>query len=114
MAPNTQSAYRRAWNNFAQFAHSLSFVPSIPISTYHASLFVVHLIRKQSSPNSIPPILSGVAYFHKIRGHPDPFQSFLVKQLLQGGKRLSCPHPDKRKIISEELLLSLIAALSSL
>ena len=114
LAPSTRSAYQSAWRQFCLFARTLSFLPSIPISSYHAALFVVHLIQKNSRSSSVPPILSGIAYFHKIRGHPDPFQTFLIKQLLQAGHRISTPSPDKRKPISEELLLSLIDAMSSL
>ena len=114
MAPSTRSAYQRAWHQFILFARTLSFLPSIPISSYHASLFVTHLLQKNPHTSSIPPILSGIAYFHKIRGHPDPFQTFLIKQLLQGGHRIATPSSDKRRPISEDLLLSLIDAMSSL
>ena len=77
-------------------------------------MFVVHLIRKQSHPNSIAPILSGLAYFHKIRNFPDPFQSFVIKQLLQAGRKISISSPVKRKPISEDLLLSLVDSMFGL
>ena len=92
----------------------MSFRPSIPISSYHAALFIVHLTRNRSQSSSIPPILSGIAYFHKIQGYPDPFQTFLSKQLLQASRRVSQPSSDKRKPITEELLLSLIDSMSSM
>ena len=75
---------------------------------------MVHLSRNHSHTSSISPILSGIAYFHKIQGYPDPFQTFLIKQLLQASRRMSQPSPDKRRPITEELLLSLIDSMSSM
>ena len=45
------------------------------LNSYQASWEVVLMLRKNSCSNTIPPILSGIAYFHKIWGHPDPFQT---------------------------------------
>ena len=75
---------------------------------------MIHLIRKHPHYNSIAPILSGVAYFHKIQNYPDPFQSFLIKQLLQGGRKVSNKPSNRRNPITEDLLLALIDALLSL
>ena len=50
---------------------------STNLNFYHDSWEVVLLLRKNSRSGTVPPTLSGIAYFHKIQGHPDPFQTFL-------------------------------------
>jgi hypothetical protein len=59
------------------------------------------------SPATIASHLSAVAYYHKISGCQDPTDTFVVRKLIQGAKKLR-PSSEGRLPISKDILFRLV------
>ena len=88
----------------------MTFFPSDEITI---SLFITHLHNMNNSYGTICTVLSGVSYYHKLKGLKDPCKSFLSKQILAAIGKKGCV-ADRRKPITIEILSQLMSALANL
>ena len=105
LAPGTQSAYASHWQKFRAFGqqHQLN---TFPASSQTVSTYVAYMFSEGASPGSIATHLSAIAYEHKISSHVDPTDSFIVKKLMTGARKLrtGC---DYRLPITKDILRKL-------
>ena len=60
---------------------------TFPLSSVQMALFITFLHNQSYKHGTIMMYASGVAFFHKIGGHPDPLNSFLVQKAFEGLKK---------------------------
>ncbi len=84
-----------------------------PASPQDIHRFVAGLSLQKLAPSTIATYVSGVGFYHKVWGWPDPTRNFLVAKLLEGCRRGCLPWADKRLPITLPLLSHLLHALPS-
>ena len=113
-AETTWAAYNRSNRSFQQFyITQYSVPPTMPYSPSDISAFVSFLHLKRQAPSTVSTHLSAISYFHKLKNLSDPTQSFLVRQLQLGGRRLH-QQPDSRQPITKAILHQLYHAVPKL
>lgn len=81
-----------------------------PVNTATMFLFLVHLVTKGVSGNSLPSYCSAIAYVHKLHAMPDPTEAHIVKKLIVAAKKQQ-PTPEIRLPITSTILHKLISVL---
>ena len=108
---STQAAYQRAWRAYREFLDTYNFPFVFPAGERTIFLFIAQMQSRHYSPSTIASYVSALSYIHKVAGHPDPTDSFLIRKSLQAARRIS-PTYDSRLPITEEILHRLISGLS--
>lgn len=44
---------------------------------------MTHLVAKHYAPNTITTYVSAIGFLHKVRGHTDPSNNFIVEKVIQ-------------------------------
>lgn len=112
LSRNTRKTYERALSYFRQFTRAIDWPPS-PLQPITIALFIAYLHALSFSHNTICTYVSAVSYLHKLQGHGDLSDSFLVRKSLLGIKRL-CPAVDVRLPITIDILHKLVKCLDEL
>ena len=102
LAPATRSFYTRVWQQVAT-NHLPGQKLAFPIPVGAVAEYLAALYDKGFRASTLTSHASAIAYGHKIRGLPDPTGSFLIKQLLQGAKRLRTSADSRRALTLEEV-----------
>jgi hypothetical protein len=110
MAQNSWKAYENALNNFFEFRRNLNLGSHWPLLTADIVAFIAYLSLGGWAPSYISVHMSAIAFVHKINGWPDPTDSFIVKKMKEGNKRLK-GSKDKRYPITFPILKRLIGIL---
>ena len=105
----TRQSYRRAWRHFCEYLQTrgINFVLPIPISVL--ADFVAFLFDQEYAPGTILSIMSALSFVHKLLGITDPTDSFLVKKMMLGCKKLRV-RTDSRLPITLNILSLIIKA----
>ena len=103
LAPRTRQAYNRALQRFKSFAAKYQLPETLPIDVNNLANFISYSFFKGSPASTLSSLLSGIAYFHKIKGFPNPTDNFVITQLMLAVKKQSCTS-DRRQPISVSLL----------
>lgn len=113
-ADTTWASYKRSNLSFQKFYMSqYSVLPSIPYSPPDISAFVSYLHLKKQAPSTVATHLSAIAYIHKLHNFPDPTQTFIVREVQLGGRRLH-HQSDTRQPITKFILHQLYYAVPHL
>ena len=112
LTPATHRTYERAIKLYTNFLERLSqnTLKPFPASSHHVMLFVAHCYDSNLAASSVLTYISALSYFHKIKGFPDPTQSFVIRKCLQGYQKERATN-DQRKPITLNILCKLIASL---
>ena len=112
MSSATHRTYERAIKLYTTFLERLSQNTLKPflVSSHHVMLFVAHCYYSNLAASTVLTYISASSYFHKIKGFPDPTQSFVIKKCLQGYQKERATN-DHRKPIALNILCNLIASL---
>ena len=108
LAPRSRQAYNRALQRYKSFAAKYHLPSSLPISVTNLANFISYSFYKGSPASTLSSILSGLAYFHKIQGFPNPSDNFVITQLMLAIKKQSCKN-DRRQPICQSLLESMLS-----
>lgn len=112
MSENTKAVYNNAVRSFNQFReqHALDCIWPVPVS--HVASYISYCFQNGYSPSTVTTYMSAISFVHKLRLFQDPTDSFIVKKLMEGFKRLqSCK--DSRAPITEDILQKVCHSLSS-
>ena len=60
----------------------------VPASDYHVSLFIISMMQAGCSSAKIDQIVYAIKWAHQIASEPVPCDSFLVKSVSEGAKRM--------------------------
>ena len=110
MSENTKAVYQNALKYFSDFRSNYSLPHSWPVPVAHAASFISFCFNQGYSPATVTTYMSSISYIHKIRDFTDPTQSFLIKKILEGFKRLKSTK-DIRAPITKELLTKVVGVL---
>lgn len=112
LSEDTKKSYNRIWLDFLNFCNTFLSISeaSLPITVATLSLYMAYLHEKGFAASTLYTYNSAIAYFHKIRGLHDPYNSFYIGKLLQGAKRLR-PSKENRLPITLAILHRLVTAL---
>ena len=110
LSENTKHTYQTALRNFNRYRETYALALSWPIPIQHIILYIAFCFEKNYSPATIMAYMSGISFFHKINGYPDPSNNFAVQKMLEGCKR-SRKSKDLRSPISLSMLNSILLAL---
>ena len=109
--PSTWMSYRRSIHSFQEFHLSHYSSPgSLPYTPQAVAAFVSHLSLLNQAPSTIATHLSAIAHAHKVLHLPDPTQSYLVRQIQLGHRRLH-PTQDTRQPITKSILHTLLESI---
>lgn len=113
LATSTWTSYNRAVIKFIKFRHDWELGSTWPVSTSVVAAFLAYLSTQGLAASTIFANLSAIAFVHKINGWLDPTDSFIIRKMREGTKRLN-PSSDFRRPITFSILKLLIGALPSL
>ena len=111
-SPNTIWRYVRDWIKFTKFQDSLPLCHRAN-HQHSLALYVSHLSKQGKKASSIKTSLSGISWFFKIDGLPDPTKSFVLNRMLIGLKRNQTIPTSRAAPITLPILYRLLAALES-
>ena len=106
LAPATRVSYSKhleRLDSFMLVCHSEHLWPKRPLSAYVLSNFIAFLASKCYAPSTITSNVSAISYIHKLTGWEDPADSFLIKKMLVGAKKIA-GNIDTRLPITEIIL----------
>lgn len=106
LTPASHRCYQNYLSQFQLFARHYNF-PIFPTSPRAVVAFAAYLYEKGYAPSTIASHFSAISYYHKLSGLIDPADSFIVRKLLQGARKLS-PAADSRLPITKDILIRLI------
>ena len=97
-------------NVFFDFRSKYLLPHSWPVPVAHAASFISFGFNQGYSPATLTTYMSSLSYIHKLRALVDPTESFLIKKIVEGFRRLKSTK-DISAPITRELLIKLIDAL---
>ena len=110
-APTTWTSYDRSIQSFKRFYFShYSTHCALPYTPQAVAAFISHLSLLNQAPSTIATHLSALAHAHKLLHLPDPTQSYLVRQIQLGSRRLNPTH-DTRQPITKSILHQLLESI---
>ncbi len=113
LSKNTWNSYVSVIEKFNQFRLSYNLDVSWPVSGSVMIAYIAFMSKEGYAHSSICLHTSALAFIHKINGWADPTNSFIVKKLKEGSKRLN-NSSDSRRPITFDLLERIIAVLPML
>lgn len=106
MSENTKLVYTNAVNCFNDFRLRYRFFAVWPVPVSHVASFVSYCFQQGYSPATVATYLSSLSFVHKLRHFPDPTESFVIKKILEGFKRLGS-RQDNRAPITKDILIQI-------
>lgn len=110
LSENTRAVYNNAMNNFNIFRQQYVLPNSWPVPVSHVASYTSYCFHQGYSPASVSTYLSALSYVHKLQQLPDPTQSFIIKKILEGFRRLRA-RPDIRAPITHDILVKICRVL---
>ena len=74
------------------------------------AFFVSFCYQKGYSPASVTTYMSAISFVHKLRNIDDPIESFVIRKILEGFRRLQSKK-DLRAPITEDILIRIVQSL---
>ena len=102
--------YNQAWAAFKLFCEVRNLPLELPAPPQLIAMFLADQSLKGRKPTTVRGDLAGVAWAHKVRGHPDPSNNFLLKKQLQGMTKTGDP-VRQMKPLTWDLLKKVLIAL---
>ena len=110
--PATAEMYQHHWNVFLNFLRKTTD-PIFLVHPIQLAPFLVHLHEQCLTYITIRTYLSAIAFVHKLAGHPNPTDAFLITKTMQGIKSHQAHKAsDPLQPISRQILHQLIDALA--
>ncbi|XP_072019644.1 uncharacterized protein [Amphiura filiformis] len=113
LAPSTWASYRRSLDSFIEFRSQSNLQPVWPVSQYDIVAYISYLSITGWAPASINSHISALAFVHKVNGWKDPTDTFIIKKLKEGCRRLNT-RADTRLPITPAILMRLGQVLPSI
>ena len=102
--------YRNALKKLLNFRSQYSLANIWPVPVSDLAFFVSFCYQQGYSPSTVNTYMSAVSFVHKVRNLDDPIESFVLKKLLEGFKRLQS-RKDLRAPITEDILVKIVESL---
>ena len=79
-----------------------------PAKPIHVALYLSYLIQKANTPSPVEEAVNALSWAHNLACVEDPTRHPLVKQVLEGAKRMLAHKVNKKEPITPEILRSLV------
>jgi len=112
LSESTWKSYNRAIQNFEQFRMAFHINSSWPVAITTILAYVAFMSKEGWAHSSICLHLSAIAFFHKMNNWVDPTDSFVVRKIKEGSRRLNSTS-DHRRPITFTLLTRIVQLLPS-
>ncbi|KAK3095272.1 hypothetical protein FSP39_012523 [Pinctada imbricata] len=106
-ATNTYKSYNYSFRDWCKWCNRYKLSP-VPSSDYHVSLFIISLMQAGCSSSKIDQVVYAIKWAHQIVSEPVPCDSFLVKSISEGAKRMLSKPSQKKEPVTPEILLELV------
>jgi hypothetical protein len=106
-AEGTKKAYKRTWSQLQSFLVQEKMSLNLPLTSDVVCKFLNHLHTQGYAGPSIASAMSAISCIHKLSNFSDPTDSYLVRRLVQGCKRLSLSS-DSRLPVTADILRQLV------
>lgn len=107
---NTQLSYKRGISSFERFRIDYQLNQTWPPPSNHLTQFVAHLSLKGLRESTVKLYLAGIGYSCKLKGFQDTTQSFVVRKMVEGLRRL-VRSADTRVPVTSSILQRIISVL---
>ena len=107
-APSTAKNYAGALSRWRRWAATKPEVVSFPAKPLYVGLYLSYLIQKAHTPSPVEEAVNALSWAHNLAGVEDPTGHPLVKQVLEGAKRILAHKVNKKEPITPEILKSLV------
>lgn len=109
LSENTRRAYKRGWEDFAEFCRSYGR-EALPASKGTVALFLTERARKLS-PSTLKQRLAAIQHVHDRQGEESPTRSKRVRDVMKGIRREKDETPRQAKPVLTEDVRSMVQAL---
>ena len=107
-APSTAKKYAGAFCRWRKWAATKPGVVPFPAKPIHVGLCLSFLIQKAKTPSPVEEAVNALSWAHNLACVEDPTGHPLVKQVLEGAKRILAHKVDKNEPITPEILRALV------
>lgn len=112
LAPSTRRQYSHNWESCKNFiTNVLGHELVLPLTQNQIQLYVAYLHERGYKQATILTHLSAVSHQHKLQGIQDPTSTYSTSKILNGVRNSQQYQPDKRRPITQDILIKLITAL---
>ncbi|XP_070200882.1 uncharacterized protein [Littorina saxatilis] len=112
VSDSTVQAYKRTWTQLHTFCNQKGVALQIPVSESTVARFIASLFEDNYAPSSITSAVSAISFIHKMTKMPDPSESFFIKKMLTGCRKLKGT-VDSRLPITLPMLNTIVNASSN-
>ncbi len=107
-APSTVRKYVGAFSRWKKWAAGKQEVSVYPAKPLHVALYLTFLIQRSKSSSPVGEAVNALAWVHRLGTVEDPTQHPLVRQVLDGAKRMLAQRTTKKEPITPENLGQLV------
>ena len=107
-APSTAKKYAGAFCRWKKWAATKPQVVPFPAKSIYVALYLSYLLQKANTPSPVEEAVNALSWAHNLACVEDPTGHPLVKQVLEGAKRMLAHRVNKKEPITPEILRSLV------
>lgn len=106
-ADSTRKKYTYGFNSWCKWS-KLHCISSLPASTVHIALYLVHISETFNSTSKIDEAVYAISWAHKLAGFPNPCNSDLVISVREGSYRKIGHKINKKEPITANILSKIV------
>ena len=106
-APTTARKYAGGFSRWKRWASTKPEIALFPAKPVHVALYLAYLIQKCNTASPVEEAVNALSWTHTLACVEDPTQHPLVKQVLDGAKRILAHKVSKKEPITPEILKAL-------
>ncbi|VDI24029.1 Hypothetical predicted protein [Mytilus galloprovincialis] len=106
-ADSTRKKYTYGFNSWCKWS-KLHCISSLPASTVHIALYLVHISETFNSTSKIDEAVYAISWAHKLAGFPNPCNSDLVTSVREGSYRKIGHKINKKEPITANILSKIV------
>ena len=117
LSPNTKRAYKRAVRDFSEYCAIMGVSDIKDANSGHVVAFLQQNLLSGKSISTLNQILAGISFALRTRldSFDTPASSLVVKQFMQGARRIKADQPKRKaKPITNDIIKDIIADIDSL
>ncbi|KAK3087837.1 hypothetical protein FSP39_011297 [Pinctada imbricata] len=99
--------YNTGFKQWCKWCNDLGLT-ALPASDYHVSLYLIALMQSDASSSKLDLCVYSIKWAHELAGMKNPCDTFLVKNVLEGAKRMVSKPTVKKEPITPDILLKLV------
>ena len=106
-APSTSERYSRAFQKFREWSACFEEVVCLPSDELSVALYLEFLLQQSSPYSALESACYGINWAHNLYGFPSPYDSKLVRSVLEATKRELAKPVVKKEPVTPEMISSI-------